>query len=215
MNMVHSWSYSTLMNFEKCPHSVTFPYRAIDNEHTTRGTDIHNSIEAYINDPTTECPYPALQANFDALRIPNTSFVVEAKWGFNREWQPVEYKGSWLKIKPDLVVTNGETVKVVDFKSGKRYGNELKHGQQVQLYTCAAAIMNPEVTTFVNELWYVDHGLVISSMVYNRAKVDGMRDRWHKRGMLMTLSDKFPAKPSKSNCKYCFERDRCEFAYEE
>lgn len=213
--MIHSWSYSTLINFEKCPHSVTFPYREIDNEYTTRGTGIHNSIESYIANPSLDCPYPALLPNFDALRSNGVSFAVEAKWGFDREWQPVEYRGSWLKIKPDLVVTNGETVKVVDFKSGKRYGNELKHGQQVQLYTCAAAIMYPDATTFLNELWYVDHDLVISSMVYNRGKVDDMRSRWHKRGMLMTMSDKFPAKPSKSNCKYCFERDRCEFAYEE
>lgn len=212
--MPNSWSYSSLTNFEKCPHSVTFPYRAVDNEFTARGSAIHAAIEAHLRAQTSECPCPNLQEHFNYLQRDGLELIPEAQWGLDIDWEPVEYKGSWLKIKPDLVVIEGNKLKVIDFKTGKRYGNELKHGSQVQLYLCAAAQYYKGIELFNSELWYVDHGLVIASQFYTRDRIDQMRERWHKRGVTMTRAADLPPRPSKSNCKYCFERDRCEFAFE-
>jgi hypothetical protein len=209
-----SWAFSSLLNFERCPLSVTFPYRKADNEFTARGTELHTQAETYAKNPEGDCPWPALEANFKSMQAPGQYIVTEPSWGFDKDWHPVAYKSAWAKIRPDLVVVADDKVTVIDYKSGKRHGNELKHTMQVQLYTCAAAILYP-AKQYINELWYLDLGQVVQGSIPAGAAMDHVRERWTRRALKMTEATDFPPKPSKGNCRYCFERDRCEFVFEE
>lgn len=214
--MKTAWSFSSLMNYEKCPHTQTFPYKERNSEAAARGIEMHSSIERYLLGQTTECPFPKLP--FSELLDGTCQLQVEGKWGFDRDWEPTDYKSAWLRIKADTVVEPicaTPVVKIIDYKSGKRSGNEIKHGQQTLLYMVAAACRYPTVEFFQSELWYVDHDMVYPSQEYTRAQLDRARERWDKRGRIMTAATEFPPKPSRSNCKYCDFRLECEYAFEE
>lgn len=210
-----SWAFTSLMNYERCPHSVTFPYRAIDNEFTLRGTELHNQTEQYF---IADTPLPF---NCDVL-IPyrdmcqNTAFQVEPKWGFTADWQPADWQNAAIKIKPDLVIapSNNNPTTILEFKSGKREGREAKHNQQVNLYSAAAHLVYPGVEV-VSVIVYLDHNLKIPSLPMSAPRAEVARSLWKKRGDKMLNDEQYNPNPGKSRCKYCFERDRCEFTYEE
>jgi CRISPR/Cas system-associated exonuclease Cas4 (RecB family) len=207
-----SWSFTKLLNFEKCPHMVTFPYRAADNEHTLRGTEVHNTIEQAIKNKTP-CEYDGKFPIQQVAVLPN---YTEPKWGFTKNWRFVgsDIEGRWVLIKPDLVYYLGDTAVVVDYKTGKKDGNELKHRQQLQLYAIAAALIAGEEIEFVRlELWYIDLSeIVVVAPQLSRGAVLNKADRWKERALKLTEATEFPAKPNKSNCRFCWENDRCEFA---
>lgn len=211
--MKTSWSFSSLLNFEKCPHTQTFPYKERNSEQAQRGIDMHSSIEAYLLGNTSECPFPNLP--FGGLLDGTRTLSVEDKWGFDRDWEPTDYKTAWLRIKADTVAADTHLVTVIDYKSGKRSGNEIKHGQQTLLYMIGAACRYPTVDYFTSELWYVDHDLVYPSQEYSRDQLMKAKERWDKRGRIMTAATSFPPKPSRSNCKYCDFKLECEYAFEE
>ena len=211
--MKKSWSFSSLLNYEKCPHTQTFPYKERNSEHAARGIEIHTSIERYLLGETTECPFPNLP--FDRLQDGKGDLAVEEKWGFDRDWEPTDYKSAWLRIKADTAKATTDLVTVIDYKSGKRQNNEIKHGQQTLLYMIGAACRYPTVDRFTSELWYVDIDLVYPSQEYTRDQLMKTKDRWNKRGIVMTSATTFPPKPSRSNCKYCDFKLECEYAFEE
>lgn len=214
--MKTSWSFSSLMNYEKCPHTQTFPYKERNSEAAARGIEMHTSIEQYLLGQTTDCPFPNLP--FGELLDGNFTLSVEEKWGFDRDWEPTDYKSAWLRIKADTVATptknSDPVVTVIDYKSGKRSGNEIKHGQQTLLYMIGAACRYPTVDFFKAELWYVDHDLVYPTQEYTREQLENAKARWDKRGRIMTAATEFPPKPSRSNCKYCDFNAECEYAFE-
>ena len=207
------WSFTTLLNYEKCPYSTTFPYRQVDNEFTARGREVHERIaEALISkQPTTELR-SVLSSKVQSNLAP---ILVEESYYLSEAWEDCPRSSAWLVVKPDLVIREEAAWVVVDFKTGKSFGNELKHGQQVQLYQVALAHIYPEVGGWRSELWYVDEDKVVASGVNGREKILKMRPRWDQRGHAFTDATAYPPKPSKMSCKYCFEKDRCEFAYEE
>lgn len=208
--MPKHWSYSSLINFEACPHRLTFPFKRRNSEAAQRGIDIHSSVEQYLRNDPVENPFPELPLE----RVKGMSPMVEQRWLFDQEWKPVE-TDHWVVIKPDVVYLDGGTAVVVDVKTGKIFGNEIKHGQQVQLYACAALEKFPGATFFRTELWYVDHNKVVSSLLYTPDRLRKMRERWSERGHKVTTASRFDANPSKSNCKYCDFREECEFRFDE
>jgi len=204
-----SWSFTKLLNFEKCPHMVTFPYRAADNEHTSRGTEVHNTIEQAIKNKTP-CEYDGKFPIQQVAELPN---FTEPKWGFDKDWRVTEYYDAWCKLKPDLVYFLNDIMVVVDYKTGKKDGNELKHRQQLHLYAIGASLEAPAQIQYIRlELWYIDLGEIITVSSQNINTVLGKAARWKERALKMTEATEFPAKPNKSNCRFCWENDRCEFA---
>jgi hypothetical protein len=207
--------------------SVSFPYRgdnaATKNEAAQRGIDAHAACEQYLlrhaaGDATTTNPYPG-SVNMDFPALADKSNLPEQQWGFDKLWKPVPFFEGWLKLVADVVVptpaVNPTLVTIIDFKTGKRVGNEPKHTMQTQLYLAAAAQVYPEAQEFASELWYLDHDLVFRSPTYNRDKLTALRLRWDTRARRMTEATEYPPKPSRPNCRFCDQKDRCEFAWEE
>ena len=59
---------------------------------------------------------------------------------------------------------------VIDYKTGKRWGNEVKHAQQTQLYALGTALRYDEIQNVYTELWYLDlDELVSMSMTRSQA----------------------------------------------
>jgi hypothetical protein len=91
---------------------------------------------------------------------------------------------------------------VIDFKTGRRGGNELKHAEQIQLYTVATLLRNPKLARVTTELWYLDENRV-HRVEYSREQ--GMRfyANWNKRGVDITSDTTFKPNPNKYSCLFC------------
>ena len=112
-------------------------------------------------------------------------------------------KDAWARIKLDAFVRLSKThAVVIDYKTGKKFGNEIKHAEQTQLYQLAAFLRYPELETIDVELWYTDQD-DLTHMKYTRSQ--GMRffQNFNQRGIAMTSAEEFPPSPNVFACKWC------------
>ena len=113
-------------------------------------------------------------------------------------WEP-----PWLRMKLDALVMHDEsTATVIDFKTGRKFGNEIKHAEQLQLYQLATFMRYPQLQTVHAELWYLDQNET-TSQKFSRAMGLRYRDKFTKRGDALTTCEDFPANPNKWTCRWC------------
>ncbi len=212
--MKTSWSFSSLMDYERCPHTQSFPYRKGEkknSEAAQAGIDAHKQCADYILHGGVSEPF----TGFNWKSAVNGR--VEEKFGFTNKWELTDYKNAWLKVIPDVVTFTPEVITIIDFKTGKREYKEIKHSQQMQLYACAMQSIYPSTPLVVAELWYLNHGIVHTSS-YSKSKLDGLRMRITNRALTMLQDEELRPKPNKSNCKFCqhnpAEGGRCEYAFD-
>ena len=116
---IRSWSYSRLLDFESCPYKAKLkiidkipePERPLPpgkTEHANdRGTRIHLECENFVQG---KGPFPAEMKHFEAelksiqARYKKGHVALEGEWGFDRNWQPVDWKIAWLRVKLDVSV---------------------------------------------------------------------------------------------------------------
>ena len=113
-------------------------------------------------------------------------------------WEP-----PWLRMKLDAMVMHDETMAtVIDYKTGRKFGNEIKHAEQLQLYQLATFMRYPQLQTVHAELWYLDQNET-TSQKFSRAMGLRYRDKFTKRGDALTLCTDFPANPNVMTCRWC------------
>ena len=222
---IKSASYSRLTDFESCPYKAKLKFvDKVPEEKAPaaeRGTQIHQYAEDFVNGSISKMPrelvefsdeFSALRTQYDAGKV-----SLEGEWGFDKDWLVTEYRGekAWLRMKLDAIVNKlkGFAV-VVDYKTGKRFGNELKHGEQVLLYAIASFLRDTTLTSITVELWYLDLN-DLHSVTYSRAQALKYLPQFEKRLLAMTNATKFPPRPNVFSCKYCSfgpaKGGQCEF----
>lgn len=113
-------------------------------------------------------------------------------------WTP-----SWLRLKLDAMVMHDKrTATVIDFKTGKKFGNEIKHAQQLQLYQLITFLRYPELETVYAELWYLDQN-EITSQRYTRDQGMRFKATFEKQGNAVTTTTVFPPNPNAFSCRWC------------
>ena len=90
----------------------------------------------------------------------------------------------------------------IDYKTGKIFGNEVKHGEQLQLYQLATFLRHPELEMVHTELWYVDHD-EMTQRSFTRSHGLRFKAAWDRRGTDITSLTDFPPNPNKWSCQYC------------
>ena len=217
-----SWSFSKLSDFTRC--KLAFKIKHIDKvpeperplppgktEHANdRGTRIHDNIETYVRgDHDALCPeadkHYGMFIDFLRVMFQDGMVEMEGEWAFDNDWAPVGYmsRDVWQRTKLDVCVTMDESwVLVIDLKTGKRYGNELKHAQQTQLYGIATLLRNPEIKRVTTELWYTDLDELIRTE-YTRDQAMRFFKHWNDLGTEITTETEFPPNPNKYSCQYC------------
>lgn len=219
---ISSWSFSKIQDFERCKLATKLkhidripePERPLPpgkTEHANdRGTRIHTSCEEYING-TSDVLDPDADKHFgaqiDLLRVMHGDGLVslEGEWGMNREWEPCDYKGAWLRLKLDAMVMHDErTATVIDFKTGRKFGNEVKHGEQLALYQLVTFLRYPFLEKVYAELWYLDQpNDNVTSLQYTRTQGLKYRSNWDRRGHKLTTCTDWSPNPNIHSCKYC------------
>lgn len=113
-------------------------------------------------------------------------------------WQP-----PWLRLKLDALVMHDETTAtVIDYKTGRKHGNEIKHAEQLQLYQLAAFMRYPKLETVYAELWYLDQD-EDTSQKFSRALGLRYREKFTTRGNALVSCEDFPPNPNRFTCKWC------------
>ncbi len=207
MKQFQRWSFSALDTYRSCPLRAYFRYieRIPDpgNKYSARGNSIHDDLQKVVQD---KLPVPDYASHFAPLLIEMQSAEVacEQMMMFDQFWRPTDDKDNvWLYVKQDLItVAPGEFVLTVDYKSGKKYGNEVKHMAQMTLYSIAAWIHYPTVPEYIAELWYIDQK-EITSKTFSRPVLEQARARLDAEVTRMFDDKTFRPRPNIANCKYC------------
>jgi len=210
---ITSASYSRLLDFESCRFRAYLKHveRIPDprpSPASDRGTAIHQGCEDWMRGKQPEAPKEATKHFKDEMISLKKHFdsgivSLEGDWGFDRNWQPTDWKTAWFRMKLDAMVRLTKTHAVpIDYKSGRRFGNEIKHGEQLQLYAMATFIREPEVETITTELWYFDQN-ELATMTVTRAQGLRCLKGFDNRARKMTEATTFPPNPNAYSCRWC------------
>ncbi len=218
--MIRTWSYSRLAIFEACRYRAKLAY--VDKipepprplppgktEHANdRGTRIHEAAELFVRGGVEMVhELKNFKAEFEMLRTyyKEGRVSLEGDWAFNKQWLPVAPRSEdvWVRMKLDALVfiTNEEAI-VIDYKTGRKDGNEVKHGEQGQLYQLGTFLRYPKLKKLTVEFWYLDKD-DISRMTYTREQGLRLLQSFEKRGSNITDATTFPERPNAFSCKWC------------
>lgn len=216
---ISSWSHSKLGDFEKCKflawlkhdQKIPEPERPLPpgkTEHANdRGTRIHTAAELYINGQVdTQIPEMSkFAAEFEHLRHLFSAGLVslEGEWALDENWEPTDWRTGWHRSKVDaIVLPDPHQAIVIDFKSGKKFGNEVKHAEQTQLYALNAIMRHPELEVVTTELWYLDID-ELTPASFTRAQILRFKPNFDRRGRALTSCVDFPPNPNVYSCQWC------------
>ncbi len=217
---IPTWSFSRIQDFEQCKRRAKLKYldkipepeRPLPpgkTEHANdRGTRIHDAGERFARGGIELVPeLQKFKPEFERLKAlyATGNVSLEGEWAMDRSWEPVAWASSdaWLRLKLDALVFLSPTEAVaIDYKTGKRYGNEVKHNEQLQLYQLVTFLRYPKLETIHVELWYLDVDELVT-VTYTRNQGLRFRRSFENRGNAMTTCTEFPPNPNIFSCKYC------------
>ena len=210
---VGAWSMSRLFDFESCPHAVYLSkvekMPAPSGPAAERGTQIHAHVEGYIRADHAEVIKEMrgflplidhLRAQFAEARA-----EVEGDWAFDRTWGVTawEARNAWARFKLDAIEFEDDTSAVViDWKTGKKFGNELKHQQQGMGYAIAAFLRYPNLEFIKVKFAYLDQNQELLGS-YTRVQAMLLKPMLETRADKMTTCQAFDPKPSFHACRWC------------
>ena len=217
--MISSWSHSKLGDFEKCrflawlkhDQKVPEPTRPLPpgkTEHANdRGTRIHQHAEDFVNGTTASqiAEMGKFKVEFDHLRHLFTLGLVslEGEWAVDESWNPTDWKTGWHRSKVDAIVfPDPATAVVIDYKSGRKFGNEVKHAEQTQLYALNAVLRYPALEVVHTELWYLDVD-ELTSATFTRAQILRFKANFDRRGRALTSCTTWPTNANVYSCQWC------------
>ena len=217
--VMRSWSHSKLGDFEKCKKltwlkhikRVPEPERPLPpgkTEHANdRGSRVHDGNEHFVDGTSDTFPKESAQFASELERLrdmhPHGIVMLEQEWGMSRDWEPTDYRTAWLRLKLDALafLTPTEAV-AIDYKTGKRFGNEIKHGEQLNLYALVTFLRFPMLETVHTELWYLDVDW-LERKTFTREQSMRFKANWDKRGNTITTNTEWSANPNIHSCKWC------------
>ncbi len=210
---VKAWSYSALKVFEDCPYRTYISrvkgVKEPGSPAMDRGTMIHEYAEDFVDGKISELPteLSKFEADFNELRAlyADAKVELEGDWGFTSEWDVTGWMSpdTWARIKLDALVHEDETsARVIDYKTGKHFGNEIAHGQQGLLYAIATFFRFPLIQFVQTEFWYLDHAKTTKKQ-YTREQAMVFAPAYHRRAVKMTTETDFAPTPSKNACRWC------------
>jgi len=224
--LVKAWSASTLDKFENCPYSVFLSkvkkIPEVAGTAADRGTAIHTLAETFVKSEIEELPTELrrYENQFNKLRNEYTigNVSVEQDWAFDFLWQAVGWADpqTWARMKLDACHLEDDTsARVIDFKTGKKWGNEIKHNRQASIYALGAFYRYSNIEFVTTEFWYLDQPDAPTLNHYNRTQIRIIGPRIEARAIKLTSCIDFSPKPSESACRWCsYATDEsCEWSY--
>lgn len=109
---------------------------------------------------------------------------------------------TYLDEHPDVADRLDVSCRIIDYKTGRKFGNEMKHADQGLCYALHATHRFPMINTFQVEFWYIDQG---QKMVraFNRKQLSLLLVRYHNRAKAMTTAIAFKPSANVHTCRFC------------
>jgi RecB family exonuclease len=220
MDIIKTWSFSRLTVFEQCPLRAKLAYidripepprplPAGKTEHANdRGTRVHTGAELYITKEVELIQeLQPFKTEMDQLKdlYKSGKVSIEGEWAYTSEWVPTAWtsEDAWLRMKLDAMVhMDDKSAAVIDHKTGKKAGNEVKHAEQGQIYQLGAFMRFPKLEKVTVEFWYLDQD-DITRVDFSREQGLKYLKSINERAKRMTSATFFPAKPNVFNCRWC------------
>lgn len=214
------WSFSSLKDFVGCPKRY-YEVKVAKNFETkithalTYGKEVHSAMEHYVRDGT-DLPvnYKRFQEMLDALlAIPGQKFC-EYEMALLPDKTPCSFHDTkrWVRGIADLLVVDGETAYVVDYKTGSDKYPDL---DQLKLMALMVFAHFPQVNKVKGALLFVLKNNLISED-YDRFQADTLWESFTHKVKRLELSFKnhdWPMNPTPlcgfcpvKTCEFCKER---------
>lgn len=171
-----TWSFSSLKQFINCPRQydevkLKKNYEVKVSQQMQYGTDVHKALEEYVRDGVQ---LPTFYLKFKnvvdvLLEIPGKRYV-EYKMAMREDKTPCGFSsdGYWVRGIVDLMIIDGDTAFIVDYKTGSNKYPDVKQLRLMALMTFAHF---PEVNVIKSGLLFVAHNSFISED-YTRNRID-------------------------------------------
>lgn len=205
-----AWSYSTLKDYETCAHRIKLKLdkAPVPEQEENRGTIIHRLAEQYVKGEIDELPRELRKFETQFEEDRNAFFEgkleVESEWGFDPDWNQCSWFDAWLRVKCDQVHHyDAISLCITDHKTGKRFGNEVPHLQQAQLYALAAFMRYPKVDHIQTVMRYLDHGEVTCRLWDRDKDCVRLMQQYEKRVRWLQMDTVFKPNPNRMNCRFC------------
>lgn len=228
---IEAWSFSSLKQFETCRYATYLSKvkkaPRVESPAAERGTQMHDAAEHYVKGEGEDLPPPKLLDKMahavyhmrQAYAAHPEQFQLEENWGFTRHWNPTGFFDDdvWCRQKLDVFRMPSDTsCFVLDWKSGKKFGNEMKHADQGFQYALGAMMKYPSLQHARVEFWYTDHNQKLERD-FTRGQVMGLLPRIEERAFAMTTATETELRvpsPTIGNCQWCdhAKTGTCEFA---
>lgn len=215
LGAVPKWSFSALKNYEECPHRLERQRIMRDPQErgdaAKRGEEVHDALEKWIKGEREDLPtdrklkLESFEGRLYSLRDAFNDGIAttEQKWYIGRDWSPVDKAEQWGVMILDYFIRDSETSCVIgDFKTGRKFGNEMKHSDQGLAYALCAYHRFPEIDSFKIEFLYLDEGAKMERNL-SRRQLEVLLPRYHNRALAMTTAKTFPAKSNANSCRFC------------
>lgn len=161
MSVNYSWSYSSLDLFIQCPHKyyrlkVKKDIKEPTSDHLVYGLDVHKAAEDYIKEdkPIPE-KFAFIKPVLDKLKSYEGEKLCEHRMGLTRNLEPCGFfdKGVWWRGVADLVILNGDSAKIVDYKTGK--SSKYADTKQLEILSLAVFKHFPQIKRVKGGLLFV------------------------------------------------------------
>lgn len=216
---IKSWSNSRWNDYALCPAKAK--YKHLDklpepkSPQMQRGIDIAQKEEDYFKGKLRTVPKEIGKYIATLFRVAKKQpdLVVEENWGFDRDWNVVDYfdwNNCWLRIKVDVGWgSNGTVVHLRDNKTGKfspEY-NVDQYMEQLHLYAAGAAARFPHAEEFHVALWFTDADIQYPDvpLVITRKEALALQKRFTKQVQPMFNDTRFDPTPN-NKCRWCHYR---------
>jgi len=212
-------SFSRLNTYRTCPMQfelvvVEKKGLFVESDAMAYGKRVHTQLEKYgktgnVKELTRESI--KWKKLVDMIKAQPGVKQFERKITLDQDLEGVSWfdKQAWMRSILDVLVVNGDTASVLDYKTGKVKPDML----QLQMFACIVFIVFPEVETIKTGFLWLVHDQS-TQVVYKRAQFDTM---W---GKIMELCDEiqdaidlgvFAPKPSPL-CGWCDAKHICSHA---
>jgi hypothetical protein len=211
-------SFSALTMYENCPQRyyrqrIKKDVKDLGSKASEEGQRIHKMLELRLTDGR-ELPEELQSVELLCSKIESApgELLIEEELTLNDALKPVGWfdKDAWFRVKVDVLLINGSTAVVLDWKNGKRKVDYF------QMESTAANIFMhyPEVETVKTSLIWLKT-MATDPEIYT--KKEHFHSSWesiYERVSLIEKSlekDEWPAKPS-GLCSYCPAQTSCKYA---
>lgn len=148
--------------------------------------------------------------NLNPFLLPRKANKVLPTWGAGESWRrrilrieliPARQTQCIMVDSPDRTFLCTSSF-IPTHNTGKKFGNEIKHGEQLQMYQLCTFLRYPKLEVVHTELWYLDVDDLTHKM-FTRDQGLRFKRSFDQRGSAVTDCTDFKPNPNRFSCQWC------------